>query len=293
MVVVGSEVDEHSDRKQGIQQQLQANSSLQGIFFYGIAIQRFFLRKLFLYACKSLNILLQTSTEETMIKYYVISMMMACVYAIPQSSPITSSALTEGVWVSGHHADRCDPCTSFTTAWSVRYGFYGDYVYATKLTAETLSLWTNAATIVCNLYDRFELFAVYGATQFYLKQRHSTIDAKAQPYCAVGYRAVIADVGCFTWNVQGAYACTHIMLDQRIQYQQLYLTTAISQRIDTWAPYVGMYYMYTKKNEAILQHRYIGYSVGISMLKAQRAMISVEARFRAQKALHLALDLRI
>ncbi len=52
------------------------------------------------------------------------------VYALPVGNPAEASLLTNGIFFSpGVNCNPCDPCFSWFDIWSLKLGFYGDYVF--------------------------------------------------------------------------------------------------------------------------------------------------------------------
>lgn len=73
--------------------------------------------------------------------------------------------------------DDCHPCRFWIDDWSVRGGFYGDYLFQKKLTTNHLaaplqgdhakmSMFTNAGYLVLNLGKRVDLFGTLGQSDF-------------------------------------------------------------------------------------------------------------------------------
>ncbi|MEB2690239.1 porin [Chlamydia suis] len=127
--------------------------------------------------------------------------------ALPVGNPAEPSLMIDGILWEGFGGDPCDPCTTWCDAVSLRLGYYGDYVFdrvlktdvtkefemgeplagATGNTTSTLStlkarenpaygkhfqdaeMFTNAAFMALNIWDRFDVFCTLGATNGYLK----------------------------------------------------------------------------------------------------------------------------
>ncbi len=98
-----------------------------------------------------------------------------CAYGLPIGNPWEAGLMRDGVFKEGHCASFCDPCVSWLDAWSVRIGFYGDYVYNYHMEVDRhnhrdnihdTEIWTNAAYFALNLFDRFDFFATLGTSKF-------------------------------------------------------------------------------------------------------------------------------
>lgn len=123
--------------------------------------------------------------------------------ALPVGNPAEPSLMIDGILWEGFGGDPCDPCTTWCDAVSLRLGYYGDYVFdrvlktdvakefemgthyttdaGTSQTPETASnvaygkhfqdaeMFTNAAFMALNIWDRFDVFCTLGATNGYLK----------------------------------------------------------------------------------------------------------------------------
>ena len=155
-------------------------------------------------------------------------------YALPLSNPAESTLFTDGIFCKSlGGCDMRDPCFSFWQAWSVRVGFYGDYVFNRHMTVATAGhpnidctqVFTNAGYLVFNICNRVDLFATLGATniQFHnsLKafpnngatqiDREQNIAVFFDPAFSwsIGGRANILHIGCFSVGVEGQYFRTN------------------------------------------------------------------------------------
>lgn len=128
--------------------------------------------------------------------------------ALPVGNPAEPSLMIDGILWEGFGGDPCDPCTTWCDAVSLRLGYYGDYVFdrvlKTDVSKEFLmgeapkdasgnivansptqtksrenpaygkhfqdaEMFTNAAFMALNIWDRFDVFCTLGATNGYLK----------------------------------------------------------------------------------------------------------------------------
>lgn len=190
--------------------------------------------------------------------------------ALPVGNPAEPSLMIDGILWEGFGGDPCDPCTTWCDAVSLRLGYYGDYVFdrvlktdvakefemgkqyaadaAQSQTPETASnvaygkhfqdaeMFTNAAFMALNIWDRFDVFCTLGATNGYLKGNSAafnlvglfgltavTVDAADLPNVSltqavvelytdtafawsVGARAALWECGCATLGASFQYA---------------------------------------------------------------------------------------
>lgn len=110
-------------------------------------------------------------------------------YALPLMNPSEASLLCDGVFWEGHCGDLCDPCLTWCDAFSVRFGFYGDYEFnrymivdgsnSSRAAVDVTSIYTNAAYFAANFWDRFDLFWTLGTSNF-------SLDADASVFNGTG-----------------------------------------------------------------------------------------------------------
>lgn len=191
--------------------------------------------------------------------------------ALPVGNPAEPSLMIDGILWEGFGGDPCDPCTTWCDAVSLRLGYYGDYVFdrvlktdvakmfemgdtgTTNVNAPTQTksrenpaygkhfqdaeMFTNAAFMALNIWDRFDVFCTLGATNGYLKGNsaafnlvglfgandQTTIPEAAVPNASlaqsvvelytdtafawsVGARAALWECGCATLGASFQYA---------------------------------------------------------------------------------------
>ncbi|MFN0065469.1 MAG: hypothetical protein ACKVOH_04450 [Chlamydiales bacterium] len=109
-------------------------------------------------------------------------------YALPVGNPSEASLLVDGVFWEGHCGDMCDPCLTWCDAFSVRVGFWGDYVFNRYMEinssnkskdADRTRIMTNAGYIAANFWDRVDVFATLGGTNIYQESDFGTIAGNA------------------------------------------------------------------------------------------------------------------
>lgn len=127
-------------------------------------------------------------------------------HALPVGNPAEPSLMIDGILWEGFGGDPCDPCTTWCDAISLRLGYYGDFVFDRILKTDVnkefemapapaagaadaaptntptaranpaygkhmqdAEMFTNAAYMALNIWDRFDVFCTLGATSGYLK----------------------------------------------------------------------------------------------------------------------------
>ncbi len=209
-------------------------------------------------------------------------------YALPVGNPAEASLICDGFIWEGHcGCDPCDPCLTWCDAFSVRAGFYGDYVFQRFLRnrkAEAPSsarpqldhsrLWTNAAYLALNFWDRFDLFATLGTTKIWLEGNltsfspfvhaivvdgvHAQLETRNEFSWSVGGRITLWDCGCTSFGVEGQYLRTEPRLSRvtlgevasiyttatvpyiRAQYSEWQVGLGVAHRINFLVPYAAV-----------------------------------------------------
>jgi major outer membrane protein len=150
------------------------------------------------------------------------------IFALPIGNPLDASWLCTGVFLEGTCCDPCTPGLSWCEAWSGRIGFYGDYVFNRHLkvsqneqdsSIRRTELYTNAAYLAFNVWNRIEIFGSLGASKMRLQTPDSAFLRVAGPNYALnididshfswslGGRGTIWECGCFGIGVEGQYFC--------------------------------------------------------------------------------------
>ncbi|MCH9626550.1 MAG: Major outer membrane porin [Chlamydiales bacterium] len=148
------------------------------------------------------------------------------VYALPVGNPSEASLFEQGAWWGLSCCDPCEPCFYWFDAWSIRVGFYGDYVFDRKLELdhaphkdiEITDMNTNAGYLVLNLCDRVDVFGTLGVTNFHIHSHEQPFQPGPnlgtdlydiyfdQSFSwSVGARGTLFDWGCFSVGVEGQW----------------------------------------------------------------------------------------
>jgi len=150
-------------------------------------------------------------------------------YALPLGNPVAASLYTDGLFCEGTACcNPCDPSFSWCDAWSVRVGFYGDYVFDRNLEYDSgmnrevrrAQLYTNAGYLALNICNRLDLFTTLGATTLTVRQDFAEALALLDlPYAtdfswSLGGRVTLWECNCFGIGFEGQYFRTNTTLSQ-------------------------------------------------------------------------------
>jgi major outer membrane protein len=272
-----------------------------------------------------------------------IQMMLSCgaAYALPLGNPSEASFLCDGIFFEGPCYDNCQSGFNWCDAYSIRIGYYGDFVFNRLLDVdehhsdedlEKTQLFTNAGYLALNFWDRLDIFCTLGTTNFYLESNASTfsgpngdrfnLESGTNFSWSIGGRLTIWEFGCTTVGAVGQYFFTKphvtrvtiaetntIYPDNNIlfKYAEWQLGLGISHRIWNFVPYIGTKFSGVKVDfgDAIfnftnfdirlpdLNNRfYWGYVIGVSFIDRERAALTVEGRFRDERAVYVNGQLR-
>lgn len=195
-------------------------------------------------------------------------------YALPVGNPSDASLLCDGLVLEGHCSDPCDPCVSWCEAFSLRMGFYGDYVFNRHLEVdksrisndiENTEIYTNAGMITGNFYDRFDIFVTLGATNIFIDTNSKAfglggsgrfeIETETDFSWSIGARGTIWECGCTALGAEAQYFRTkpHVTRltqnsttsvypssDVKARYHEWQVGIGISHRINMLVPYVAV-----------------------------------------------------
>ncbi len=179
-------------------------------------------------------------------------------YALPIGNPWEASLMHEGVFCEGHYADYCDPCTTSFDAWSLRFGYYGDFVWDRNMEIDrnednakirNTAIWTNSAYFALNFWDCVDLFWTLGTTSVDLRATGNvfTPDSLILPRdiylltetdfsWSVGLRGTLWRCGCLELGGEFEYFKTNPNIN-RIFLQNndtLYLNDGITFKYKEW-----------------------------------------------------------
>jgi major outer membrane protein len=193
-------------------------------------------------------------------------------YALPVGNPSEASLLRDGLIWEGYCGDPCDPCTNWCDAWSLRIGFYGDYVFNKHLEVdsdgpdiEDTEIFTNAGYIALNFFDRFDIFTSLGATNILIDANASVftpldgprlvLETETHFSWSLGARATVWECGCTAIGIEGQYfsvqpditrittgSTLSVYTDDvlSVRYHEWQVGLGISHRINMLVPYAAV-----------------------------------------------------
>jgi major outer membrane protein len=196
------------------------------------------------------------------------------IYALPVGNPSDASLLCDGLLWEGHCGDPCDPCLSWCDAFSARIGFYGDYVFNRHLEDNTNELhknlehtkiFTNAAFLAANFWDRFDVFTTLGATNIFIDTNATAfenttngarfeLETETRFSWSLGVRGTLWECGCTSLGAEAQYFFTRPDItrltigslssiypdDVDAKYWEWQIGLGISHRINIFVPYVAV-----------------------------------------------------
>ena len=257
-------------------------------------------------------------------------------FALPVGNPADASLLCDGLIWEGHCGDPCDPCLTWCDSWAVRIGFYGDYVFNRHMEVdhnsrdqqpdiEHTEIYTNAGLIALNMWDRFDVFATLGATNFFVDTNalafdgsngyRYEIETETAFSWSSGARATIWECGCTSFGAEAQYfytkpdvsrvtmgATSSAYVDNQIdaKYHEWQIGIGVAHRINFLVPYLAVKWSHAQMDfdDAIVatpssrlwdleSKKYWGYAVGVSLIDCEKASLTVEGRFADEKAVHV------
>jgi major outer membrane protein len=163
--------------------------------------------------------------------------MLSCgiVSALPVGNPTEASLYKNGFWCGRSATDPCDPCFSWCDAFSLRVGFYGDYVFNRNMEVNArnkpdineFSLYTNAGYLALNICDWMDVFSSLGATTISAFGDASAFSKVKGPLefqwfpafsWSIGARATIWECDCWGIGLEGQYFRTKTNLNYVVDY---------------------------------------------------------------------------
>jgi major outer membrane protein len=203
-------------------------------------------------------------------------------YALPIGNPSEASLLCDGVCFPGMCYDFCEPGVNLCDAFSLRTGFYGDYVFNRHLEIDTneddsniehTKIFTNAAFLAANVWNRLDLFAALGATNLLLDTNASAftgipgerfvVETETDFSYGIGLRATILECGCTSLGAEAQYFHTRPNVrrvtsgsavsaypDNQIdaKYHEWQIGVGIAHRINMFVPYIAVKWSRAKLN---------------------------------------------
>ncbi|MEZ5315520.1 MAG: hypothetical protein R3E91_04865 [Chlamydiales bacterium] len=244
------------------------------------------------------------------------------VQALPIGNPLEASLITEGLFRESHQSSSR---LSWLDTWSLRMGFYGDYIYNHYMviidahqqphSVHKTQILTNAAYFALNLKNYFDLFATLGTSNIEILGGYAslTILSNTSFSWSLGLRKTLWENRDFGLGIEAQYASTKPQSHQPIgsttllyadnnylDYKEWQIGIGGAYRIDmtfgtALIPYLGLksgqtwifphYIGYHLKNLSTGWN--FGYAVGITLLGSHRGTLTAEVAFLNEKALYL------
>jgi len=208
-------------------------------------------------------------------------------YALPVGNPSEASLFLHGAWWDNCGTacfDPCDPCFNWCDALSFRLGFYGDYVYNRHLQVrgddddddgkrvDRTEIFTNAAYLALNFFDRVDAFATLGSTRLHIRTRGSVfglVDTGTEAFFeshfswSVGARATVWECNCFAVGVEGQYFRTCPKLDALLVYDSVSIPLEdfdIHGKHHEWQVGLGASYRFATPSVALVPYVAVDWS---------------------------------
>ena len=187
-------------------------------------------------------------------------------YALPVGNPSEASLLTQGVFFGRSQCNPCDPCFYWFDAWSMKVGYYGDFVFNRHLeidgkgtnmgkTIETTKISTNAGYLALNICDKLDIFGTLGASRMEIVTSNESwkfadgtqgrLQWDTTFSWSAGARATLLTQGNFALGVEGQYFQTDPDLSSYVNYADgvyTYLNENNKMRYREWQVGMGLSY---------------------------------------------------
>lgn len=220
-------------------------------------------------------------------------------YALPLGNPTEASLYLNGVCWDRGCCDPCDPCFSWCDAWSLRIGFYGDYVWNRHLEISSggdnhadikdTRIFTNAGLITLNICNRLDVFATLGVTNLDIRTPGRTfglIDNRMIELVyhdefswSVGARATIWECSCFGIGLEGQYFQTRPDISYLLDYGSgqviEFNETSRKHRYHEWQVGLGASYRFATSCPTIALVPYTGVLWSWSRLDSNADTITI------------------
>jgi major outer membrane protein len=249
----------------------------------------------------------------------------ATLYALPIGNPSEPALLRQGVIFRGSCENPARPFQGLWCSSSMRLGFYGDYVFNRHTEAitdvpssdsnffdvklEQTQLFTNAALIEFNFWNRIDLFGTVGNSKIVLNvqgplHERLNVETSSDLSWSLGGRATLLECNSsfFGTEVQYFYTNPHVNREtlgtgstypnkESIKYREWQIGFAASHLFSIFLPYIGIKWSHAMGSFPVFvemesSHDF-GYAVGASILASERAIFTVEGRFVDEKAIHV------
>lgn len=144
--------------------------------------------------------------------------------ALPVANPVDASLYTRGIWWNDSGCDPCDPCFSWCDAFSMRIGFWGDYVFNRYMQEDVkvnnnqgevdqFTIYKNQGVLTLNWCDWFDIYGLVGTANFSQRTPFLVggfdemvgIEYQAAVSFGGGLRATLWECGGFGLGIEAQY----------------------------------------------------------------------------------------
>jgi hypothetical protein len=241
-------------------------------------------------------------------RFWALLLASVSLFALPGSNPSSPRILQKGFFIP-----ESSPV-------SVRVGYEGDFVFDAELKGVDRSSQTvNGGTFTFNIMDRFDAFAVLGASSLSLKWRFSNeldqvqaaqIDTSNAFLWAVGGRLFLWEWGNWGTGLLGRFTkadhpVSWLTIDGEngstssvhVDLRSWELNLGVSYHIDLFTPYLALNYLNTKArvdfpSSDFRNEHPIGLNLGCTLSTGSYFFLNVEARVISEEAVTLSGDFR-
>lgn len=199
--------------------------------------------------------------------------------ALPVGNPGEASLYKKGLFCESNQ--ECDPCFKWYKAWSLRLGFYGDYIYDRKMQTDDrdrqinnksvhrTEIYTNAAYLALNVCDRVDVFASLGGTKM---RQHFNNEITFGFGCAeleyenafswsVGGRATLWECNCLLIGVEGQYFRTNPEMRKYCEFDAIFVPSSTKKNLySDWQVGLGASYKIATSCVAMVPYAAITWS---------------------------------
>lgn len=191
---------------------------------------------------------------------------------------------------------------------------------------------TNAGVVYLNLWERLDVYGVFGATHIYLEGNASIfggtsgnrveVETETDFGWGVGIQATIWECGCTTLGFGFEYfysrpditrvtvAATNSEYPDgfaNVKYEEWEFSVGVAHRINMLVPYAAINWgnakmkmddtLLSSLNDLVLHdlenQKEWSYAVGVSLIDCEKASITVEGRYSGEKALYVNGQVRL
>jgi major outer membrane protein len=176
---------------------------------------------------------------------------MSSANALPVANPIDASLYKNGVWTCRSICEPCDPNFSCYDAFSLRVGFWGDYVFNRNMeekipgsnnqgNVETFTIIKNQAVMTLNWCNWLDVYGLVGAANFELLSPYNSTNTGNPELFTVlsntalsyggGARATLWECGNFGVGLEGQYFGFQPTIDNFVAFTRRTVNYLISDR---------------------------------------------------------------